>query len=236
MKKNWYFLLTVILGVLLLGSVSGAAATATPAAQGHSKVYLQATDHGRQMVLNGQMLVINLESNPSTGYGWEVEGLNNKILRQVGVDWKPHKPGLLGAPGTTSIRFAGVAAGKVRLDLVYRRPWERDKVPMKTFTVYVQVAKPTPYIETPEPKADEPASGIGTSGGVLPASYNWCASGACTQVRDQGQCGSCWAFATVGPLESAILIKDAPSPGSFRAIPRVVQLRWMELQWRLVCP
>ena len=42
----------------------------------------------------------------------------------------------------------------------------------------------------------------------LPASFNWCNQGACTPVRAQGGCGSCWAFATVGPLESNILIVD----------------------------
>ena len=30
-------------------------------------------------------------------------------------------------------------------------------------------------------------------------------------MRDQGKCGSCWAFGTVGPLESAILIQDGVS-------------------------
>jgi C1A family cysteine protease len=43
---------------------------------------------------------------------------------------------------------------------------------------------------------------------ALPLSYDWRALDGCTPVRDQGYCGSCWAFGTIGPLESAILRKD----------------------------
>lgn len=43
---------------------------------------------------------------------------------------------------------------------------------------------------------------------ALPAEYDWRDQGGCTAVRNQAGCGSCWAFATVGVLESAILIKD----------------------------
>ena len=42
---------------------------------------------------------------------------------------------------------------------------------------------------------------------TLPEKWDWREQGGVTPVKDQGQCGSCWAFATVGPLESAIKIK-----------------------------
>lgn len=39
---------------------------------------------------------------------------------------------------------------------------------------------------------------------TLPSEFDWREWGALPPVRDQGQCGSCWAFGVVGPLESQI--------------------------------
>ncbi len=45
----------------------------------------------------------------------------------------------------------------------------------------------------------------------LPASFDWRDYNGCTPIRSQGGCGSCWAFAAIGTIESAILINDGIS-------------------------
>lgn len=90
-----------------------------------------------------QVLCITLESNPTTGYSWQVAEIDKAILRQVGdAEYKSSasgNPPVVGAGGTETFRFETVSAGNTTLKLVYRRPWEKDAPPLKTYTVQIAV-------------------------------------------------------------------------------------------------
>ena len=109
---------------------------------GSRDLLVTASDHqGKIRLQTGETLVIRLESNPTTGYSWQVMEIDNSLLEQEGdpeYEPSPGNDGMVGAGGEETIRFKALAPGKTRLTLGYMRPWE-TLPPIKTFSIQVVV-------------------------------------------------------------------------------------------------
>eukprot|EP00292_Cryptomonas_paramecium_P024196 CAMPEP_0113680918 /NCGR_PEP_ID=MMETSP0038_2-20120614/11640_1 /TAXON_ID=2898 /ORGANISM="Cryptomonas paramecium" /LENGTH=144 /DNA_ID=CAMNT_0000599461 /DNA_START=13 /DNA_END=447 /DNA_ORIENTATION=- /assembly_acc=CAM_ASM_000170 len=75
----------------------------------------------------GDEFTVNLESNPTTGYSWQlvssseyIEKVDNKYVATSS------QPGLVGGGGTDVWTFKGKAPGSGELVFAYKRPWETD--------------------------------------------------------------------------------------------------------------
>ena len=87
----------------------------------------------------GEKLVLNLESNPSTGYDWFLTATKNSVLSIRGKPAYKRTRSMPGAGGIESWNFLAVEAGAQTLKLEYRRPWEKNTPPAKTVIFHITV-------------------------------------------------------------------------------------------------
>ncbi len=105
---------------------------------------LSETDAGRALeVSKGGLVTVVLDSNPTTGFHWEVSSGAGSVLVQEGeTEFRQPETGgppLVGSGGTETFRFRASQAGASDLLLVYRRPWEKGVPPVRTFAAKVTV-------------------------------------------------------------------------------------------------
>jgi inhibitor of cysteine peptidase len=87
----------------------------------------------------GQILVVSLEANPTTGYTWEVDDIDVSMLNQLGEAQFQPESEAIGAGGTQTYYFRAIAEGQTDLSLAYLRPWEQRVTPLRTFILHVQI-------------------------------------------------------------------------------------------------
>jgi inhibitor of cysteine peptidase len=116
--------LLVLLAAALFVSACGGGEPAT--------VELTAADSGTSVTLEpGQQLQISLESNPSTGFRWNlVQEPDANVLILVSSTYvEPVTDDqVVGAPGTEVWTFEAAAAGTTSLELAYFRSFEPENV------------------------------------------------------------------------------------------------------------
>jgi len=125
----------------------------TPA---HNAPAQDATSAGRSLQLRqmddgstvqaqmGDTIVVELDANPSTGFTWEAPtAAEDGVLKLKSSDFlSPAELNagqrVVGQGGTMRIVYQVAATGKATMELVYRRPWEKDVPPAKTYRVTIE--------------------------------------------------------------------------------------------------
>ena len=112
-----------ILGFFLLGMVTVA----------------HASDQSLNVDPSATTFIINLPSNPTTGYKWSVVNYDKNLLTLSGTKYKAAKIGLIGSGGQTFYTFT-LNKGKsypaqTILSFQYARPWEQNEGSVKNITV-----------------------------------------------------------------------------------------------------
>lgn len=107
-------------------------------------IHVNARDNGRQVYLKpGQVVVVTLESNPSTGYQWEVSAVDTEVLQQMGkaefLSSVSTGKQIVGAGGMERFRFKALKVAESSLKLIYHRPWEKEAEPAGNFLIQIIV-------------------------------------------------------------------------------------------------
>jgi C1A family cysteine protease len=167
---------------------------------------------------DGAPLTLKLEARITTGYTWKVVPAEGVSFSQSGESDYAMVYAALGAPSIQTLTLVPSGTGTAVVKLVYNRSFEPDAAAHARLSVtipdavsQIEISNPAPVAPVREspldvlPLKDMPVKES------LPAALDWRTSGIVTPVRDQGGCGSCWAFGTVGVMESAVLKGLGPS-------------------------
>jgi len=139
MKRFFHRLaLVTIASIFLTASNCNNDAPTVPTVSG--EVEIDGSANGQQVtMINGQILIVSLDANPSTGFVWEVSEVDTGVLEQLGIPRFQAGSSLLGAEGVQVFEFRSLTGGQTELKMVYVRAFEEDAEPTNTFNVNVNV-------------------------------------------------------------------------------------------------
>jgi inhibitor of cysteine peptidase len=111
-----------------------------PANSGGAAVEITEEQNGGIVALIvNDVLYVQLEGNPTTGFTWEVENLDTGLLEQMGEPAYNSNSNLLGAGGMFTFTFKALDAGVTHLRLIYHRTFEKNIPPAQVFDVTVDI-------------------------------------------------------------------------------------------------
>jgi len=84
-----------------------------------------------------ESFVIELKSNPTTGYSWKAD-FDENFLSLVKSESVPDSPELIGSGGIEKFTFTGLKAGTTEITMNYKRSWEEESIETPVFKVIIE--------------------------------------------------------------------------------------------------
>ena len=124
--------------VALVGLVSLSACATAPSAK---QVSVDATYSGKQVQTTvGDTVVVTLDSNPSTGFKWELAKLSDTdVLKMADNKYEGPDKAMPGAGGKEVWIFKALAPGTSAVRMEYSRPWAGGEKAVQVFDLTVAV-------------------------------------------------------------------------------------------------
>ncbi|MFM7448184.1 MAG: protease inhibitor I42 family protein [Leptolyngbyaceae cyanobacterium] len=105
-----------------------------------SVISLSQSDNGKSIQIRvGNLVVIQLRENPTTGYQWTFNQSNQQVLAFQGTEYTPSAATGVGGGGQRVFRFKGERAGTTELDFKLWRQWQGEQSTIDRFTTTIQV-------------------------------------------------------------------------------------------------
>jgi len=101
---------------------------------------LSETDRGRTIhVRSGDLVVISLAENPTTGYRWAVDPPASHLLVELSSELEPAVVSGVGGGGRRRLTYRAVQSGTARLSLTLRRAWEAAGLGIDHYEVAIEI-------------------------------------------------------------------------------------------------
>ncbi|MGA7937919.1 MAG: protease inhibitor I42 family protein [Kovacikia sp.] len=105
-----------------------------------STLSLNQTDAGKTLqVPAGEIVLITLSENPTTGYRWALEPMEQPVLELQASDYVTASGAGIGGGGQRVFKFRTKASGTVNLQLKEWRDWEGEQSTLNRFSVTIKV-------------------------------------------------------------------------------------------------
>jgi inhibitor of cysteine peptidase len=109
---------------------------------GDGRLVVEAEDAGADVIVEvGDEFEIRLDSNPTTGYAWQVVAAPDGV-ELVAATFEEPDTDLVGAGGIETFVFVGATEGSGELRLEYVRSFDDPPVPAEVVQYQVQVSAP----------------------------------------------------------------------------------------------